>query len=144
MSHISTVELQIKSVEALRRAAERCGLELVESVDGYWWYGSDVANSSVRNKQCDYVLRVKDYDKDRRVRGAPYEVGVVADGQGGYSLQYDGFCGANGLMAKAGEDCVSVKRYYLAEAAKLEARRRGYSASETVVNGKIKITLRKM
>jgi hypothetical protein len=39
MSHIATVEVQIKDLDCLAKAAERCGLEFKKDQKNFRWYG---------------------------------------------------------------------------------------------------------
>lgn len=105
MSHITTVSVVIKDLEALRAAAESLGLEMVKA-DKYKWYGRVVGKDpgqihgipTADLGQCEYALRVKGADK------STYEIGVARrrDGVEGWTLLYDYWMGGFGLMEKIG------------------------------------------
>jgi hypothetical protein len=115
MSHVVKVKTVIKSLSALRRAAERCGLEMVEDQKHYRWYGRFVGDSPMpegfhwvdntgrkigtgpqRLGTCDHVLRVKGN------RNA-YEVGVYQTGNDEYGITWDWWQGGNGLQSCIGK-----------------------------------------
>jgi hypothetical protein len=85
MSHITKINLIVKDLDAMDKAAKRLGLELVRNQKTFkgWTEG-----------RCDHALRVV---------GAPvgtYEIGLKqrADGKG-YDLQWDGHMGAHYVSA---------------------------------------------
>lgn len=114
MSHVVKVKTVIRSLDALRRAAERCGLELIEGQKTYKWFGRFVGDSPMPEgfcwtdgkgtrfgvgKQmlgtCDHALRVKD-------DASAYEVGVYQTGPGEYGIVWDWWMEGYGLQEKIG------------------------------------------
>jgi len=87
MSHVATIELIVKDLDALELACKSLGLELVRDQHTYQWYGRHLG-------KCSHAIRVA---------GNPsaYEVGVVQS-QDGYTLLWD-FYGSQG---KAMQDCI--------------------------------------
>jgi len=66
MSHVAMIDLTIDDLQSLRRAAERCGLELVEQ-DTYEWYGYSVGDyplpagfTKEELGRCQYAIRFTD------------------------------------------------------------------------------------
>ena len=100
MSHVTTVDIEIKDLGALAEAAEQCGCELVEGVTKYKWYGRHMGDYALpagftkeQLGKCDHIIRVKGADK------RTYEIGVVErDGQ--YVLLFDFWQKGYGLMKK--------------------------------------------
>jgi hypothetical protein len=127
MSHISEVDIVIKSLDALRAACQRMGWQFVEGQKTYAWWGHWVG---------DYPLpkntRVEDLGKCThaiKVPGAKYEVGVVEMPDGTFTLRYD-FYSTGGLAGKLGAGAGLLKQAYGIEAAKIAARRKGFSCYE--------------
>ena len=125
--HISTVKLEVRSLEALKLACQRLGLEFREGQTTYAWFGYFVGYAPLPEGftqedmgHCVHAISVP---------GANYEVGVVFR-DGVYKLLWDSW-GSGGLEAALGKDCNKLRQAYGVEAAKLEAARQGYSVWET-------------
>ena len=65
MSHITTIELDIKDLDALKVAAEKLGLEFRRGQETYKWFGRSVGDSPLPagfRKQdlgkCEHALRI--------------------------------------------------------------------------------------
>lgn len=135
MSHVATIDLEVRDLDALGRAAERCGCELVRDVSTFKWYGRSVGDTPLPEGftvadlgTCEHVVRVKG--------GKPeaYEVGVVRrrDGRPGYALMLDSWAGGHGLVkAVGGAGCEGLKQAYAVETAAAAARRQGFRVTET-------------
>src|SRR5271157_1141636 len=98
MSHVTTIDLQIKDLEALKAACARLGYEFKVGETTYKWWGHWIG---------DYPLpqgfKVEDLGKCThaiRVPGADYEIGVVVR-EGKIDLLWD-FWRAGGLKEKIG------------------------------------------
>lgn len=128
MSHVADMELHIKDLEALARAAKRLGMELVLDKKTFKWYGTHVGDyplpagfSAQDMGHCDHAMRVTGN------KGA-YEIGVCKrrDGEPGYQLLFDFFAGGFGLMEKIGDSGGLLKQAYALEVAKKQLIREGY------------------
>lgn len=126
MSHVSQIELKIKSLDALKAACTRLGLQWMEGQKTYRWYGRFMG---------DYPLpegvKVEDLGKCHhaiKVPGATYEIGVV-EKQGEYVLMWD-FYSSGGLERVLGQGGGKLKQAYSVEQTKLVARRAGYKVQE--------------
>lgn len=105
ISHVATVRHQFKSLEALRSAGRRCGLELIMDARSF-------RNYNGRMTPCDHVLRVTG-------NTAAWEIGIKAKGVE-YDLLYDGFMGGAGLIEHTRNQHGDLNRlitYYEEEAA---------------------------
>lgn len=105
MSHISTIEVEIKDLATLERACAELGLEFARDQRDFTYYAG--------KGQCDHAIRVP---------GARYEVGVVKS-ETGYGLQWDDLS-AGGLRDKLGEGAGLLKQAYAVERVRAEARKR--------------------
>lgn len=139
MSHITSIDLHIKDLDALKAACPKLGLEFVENKKKYKWYGTSVGGSIPEGwtkeelGTCDHVIRIKD-------NSAAYEVGVAArrDGKPGYQLLWDFWQGGYGLEKVIGKDAGLLKQRYAAEVSRKEALRNGFRVTERVMpNGNI-------
>lgn len=125
MSHITSIELEIRDLGALKAACGRLGLTFMEGQQNCLYYKGQTAS-------CSHAIQVP---------GAEYEVGVVASGNGGYGLVWDPYQ-AGGLASVLGDNAGKLKQAYGIEKAKIEARKKGYSVYERVKdNGAITLNI---
>ena len=113
MSHIVTVQVEIKDLEAVRRMCANLGWEFLEGQTSFVWYGRDPA-------KCDHAIRVP---------GCDYELGLEKH-EDAYKLLWDPFDNqlAQAMGGKGGERF--AQEYGLA-AVTLEAERNGYTWHST-------------
>lgn len=99
MSHITTIDVEIRDLECLEEAAEELGLRLIRDQKTFRTYQP--------SRPCDHVLKLKGFSE-------AYEIGVVADKAkpGSYKLQTDFFMDGYGLQAKVGEGGSKLKQKY--------------------------------
>jgi hypothetical protein len=127
MSHVTTIKVEIKDLDALKEAAKSCGLEFREGQKTYKWYGRHVGDYAVPEG-----YNVSDLGKCEHAIGVPgnpeaYEIGVckARDAQGnptgGYTMLWDFWAGGHGLEAIAGKDCSNVTNEYTKTVAVNEA-----------------------
>lgn len=132
MSHVSNLEIIIKDLEALRKAAAECGLEFMPAAT-YKWYGQFVGDYPLPEGftpeelgHCEYKMSIPGDEE-------AYEVGVVPrkDGQG-YTLLYDfwGECGQALVEKIGGQDGDKLKQRYAVNAATFQAERQGFRVQE--------------
>lgn len=110
MSHTDTIRnLQIRRLDLLGRAAERCGLTLVEgqtAIRGYYKEQAKVDHAVV----------------DRGNPGS-YELGVKRNEEGAFDLLLDTFAGGGGLVEKVGGPrCERLRQFYALESALEQGR----------------------
>lgn len=101
------------------------GMTFNEGVGNVRFYGSQL-------KQADHVITVP---------GCSYDVGVMANKTGGYSLIWDNYR-SGGLEKILGAGAGKLKQAYGIEKAKIEARKKGYSVVEAKkADGSITLTI---
>ena len=114
MSHVTTCEVAIDSLDMLATACKQVGLELVKNQTKYKWYGTHVGDYPVPKGfaisdmgKCEHAIRIPGNSE-------AYEIGVVKrrDGKPGYTLIYDFFAGGHGLEAVAGKGCGLLAQAY--------------------------------
>jgi hypothetical protein len=130
--HVATIKLEVKSLDALKLACARLGLEFLEGQRTYRWYGEYVAGTPLPEGfnqddlgKCTHAIGVP---------GAEYEIGVQRWKDGTYKLLYDSWS-SGGLTQVLGADLNKLRQSYGVSAALLEAQRQGYSAWEEVLEG---------
>ena len=126
MSHVSEIELKILSLEALKAACTRLGLQFVEGQKTYKWYGYFMGDYPLPS-----WLKVADLGKCQhaiRVPGASYEIGLV-EHEGEIKLLWD-FWSEGGLEKVLGKQGGRLKQAYTVEQSKAVARRAGYRVTE--------------
>ena len=143
MSHVATIELTIKDLDALATAAKKLGLELRRGQTSYRWWGKSVGDfplpagfTADELGQCEHALSIPGNDQ-------AYEIGVVRrrDQKPGWTLLWDFYAGGKGLEAVVGVGATKLKQRYAAEVATKQARRQGFRVSERVqADGKIRLT----
>ena len=110
MSHVTTIDLEIKDLIDLTAGCKRIGCEVEEQKTFTSYYGQNA---------CDCVIRVP---------GAKYQVGVIREGTK-YRLSWDDWS-SGGLEKVLGKNMSKLKQAYAAEATKRAARRAGYQVTE--------------
>jgi hypothetical protein len=129
MSHVSTVEIEIKDVPALAAACSAMGLELVLDQKQYRWFGEHVGDYPIPDGftkddlgRCEHAIRIPG-------DGKAYEIGVVKrrDGKPGYVLMWDFWAGGYGLQDKVGKDCGRLAQEYAAQVAIKKAKLQGFN-----------------
>ncbi|MCC7421813.1 MAG: DUF1257 domain-containing protein [Planctomycetaceae bacterium] len=130
MSHIATVELEIKDLDALELACTRIGVELVRGQERF-------KNYNGRRSPCNHAIRVPGNHK-------AYEIGVRETEGGKFELAFDLFQGGHGLQKFVGRGCNNLKQAYAVEVAKKQALRQGFRVAEKKQdNGSIRLVLTK-
>ena len=144
MSHVATVDVEVKDLESLDLACQRLGLELVRHQLSYKWFGKHIGDYPLPEGfavhelgRCDHAIRIP---------GKPdaYEIGVVRrrDGRPGFMLLWDFFAGGYGLEKIVGHECQALRQHYAAAVATREARRKGFIVQETKLgNGQIQLRM---
>jgi hypothetical protein len=146
MSHVVSIDLEIKDLAALARACERLGLELMEGQTSYRWFGRSVGDYPLPEGytaddlgKCQHAIRVKDNPR-------AYEIGVAArrDGRPGYTLLYDFWRGGYGLIDQVGQNCQRLAQAYSLEVVRGQARRLGCRVLEQPQSdGSIRLVLQR-
>lgn len=151
MSHVSTVELHVTSLDDLKAACKRLGLEWRENQTSYRWWGRSVGDTPLPEGfaesdlgHCQHAIGIPNDllthtcsygpvagEELRKIPGA-YEIGVIRrrDGKPGYVLQADFYDGGYGLEAIAGANCSKLKQAYATEVAKRQAIKSGFRVQE--------------
>lgn len=155
MSHVATIEIEIKDLEALGSACEALGLELVHGQKTYNWYGRSVGDSPLpagftveELGKCEHAIRIKGTSMNGKVdHRMPYEIGIAKrrDGREGYALLWDTWNGGNGLVEKVGDTrAMGLVQGYSTEVAVRHMQRKGYRVvKREVKDGHIYITTQK-
>jgi hypothetical protein len=125
MSHISTIELEVKDLGVLGEACKRLGFALIRGKTTFKWYGNE------KDARCDHAITVP---------GANYEIGVIAKAGGRYELSCDYFDPK--ITEAIGAGGGRIKQAYAAQKAIVEARRKGYLAREQKTATGIRVTVR--
>jgi hypothetical protein len=116
VSHVTEIKVKILDLDALARAAKRCGLE-VRRKQNYKWYGRHVGDYPMPKGmtqddlgKCHMALGVIGNNE-------AYEVGVVADKShnGEYMLVWDFWGGGYGLEKSVGKDACKLRQAYALE-----------------------------
>jgi hypothetical protein len=121
MSHFTTVNAEIKDLEAMRAAVARMGFELKENVECRYFSGSPVKELVIKLPgKYDAALEKQ---KDGTFR-------LSADFWGGHVAEY------------IGEEGKKLMQAYAAEKAKIEARKRGFSVTERTEGNDLLLSIR--
>lgn len=138
MSHVATIDLEIKDLGALKAACERLGYQWKEGQKNYKWYGRWVGDYPM--PQGFKVKELGHCEHAISVPGASYEIGVVTR-NGKTTLLWD-FYYSGGLEKVVGKGGGKLKQAYAVAATARAARKAGYSCYESVdEQGKIQLSL---
>lgn len=130
MSHVTTINTEIKDLNALSKACEELGLELVMNQRTYKWFGQFMGDAPLPEGftrkelgKCEHAIRVKGAKRDT------YEVGLVKrrDGREGFTLLFDYWNDGFGLMPKIGEGAKTLTREYTLQTAMTKMRQKGFN-----------------
>lgn len=137
MSHISKIELEIRSLEELQKACQRLGLDFRTDQKTYKWYGRWVGDAPLPEGvsiddlgKCDHAIQVP---------GATYEIGIKKIGNK-YNLLWD-YWDSGKLERVLGKNLGKLKQAYTTERVRKESRLKGYRIQEKQTNKGIRITL---
>lgn len=146
MSHVAEVSLEVRDLDALRVAVERCGGELMLGQRTHAWWGTWLNDWQDQSRaaalkgrdpktfgQCDHAIRLNGKPGVMGDTG-PWEVGVCAKPGGGFALVYDAFGRAGAQLAQAfGTDLSKLSEEYGAEVAMRMLARQGYRVTRSQV-----------
>lgn len=97
LSHVSSVDIKITDLDALKKAVSELGCTFVEGKKNYTWYGRHVGDyplpEGVKKSdlgKCSHVIQVP---------GTKYEVGLVEQEDGSYEFMFD-FWGPGQVITK--------------------------------------------
>ncbi len=134
MSHVATVEIEIKDLDALKKACAELDLLFQENKKTYRWYGQWVNDYSAADAAYKNGIDPKDYGKcDHAIglkTGKGYEVGVVLKG-GKYVLVYDNWQGGQGLEKVTGKGLSKLNQGYVKQVTRKSLLMKGYVAGST-------------
>jgi hypothetical protein len=139
LSHISTIELEITDLDALKDACQRLGFEFQENKHTFAWYGYWVGKYPLPEGmtpedlgRCNHAIQVP---------GAEYEVGVIKRDHH-YILFWDSWR-AGGLEKESalGKGAKRLKQAYAIERIKNEARKKNFRLHEKKIDQGVRLTL---
>jgi hypothetical protein len=116
MSHIVKIKTLIRDLDALRRAAQSLGLEMV-TASRFKYFANKTA-------PCDYALRVPGNQE-------AYEIGISKNGDH-YEMQWDSYAGGYGLVdlvSTDGRNADRLSQAYAREVVTADYENRGYRVS---------------
>jgi len=122
MSHFTTINTQIKDINALREACQELGLEVLPDAEARG-YGSTLQRG-------EFIIRLK----------GPYDVALNRQPDGSYGLSTDWWDGH--VEKEVGKDYGKLLQLYGVHKATIEARKKGLSVLRRhQPNGSIKLVL---
>jgi hypothetical protein len=154
LSHVATCDLVVKDLDALERAAESLGLQLVRGQKTYRWVEKWYDDYHAQNAAYRHGIRPEDYGKNAEhaivVPGVKtHEIGVVRRPDGkGFMLIWD-FAGGYELCKRIARgadlaDADRLRQAYAVEVARGTAikQRQQVISTQTLVDGRVKIRIR--
>ena len=122
MSHFTTIETQIRDVNALREACREMGLDVIEQAEARGFGG--------QRRRGDLVIKL----------AGPYDLAVTRKEDGTCELATDWWGGH--VEKEVGAGFGKLLQFYGVCKAQAEARREGYtSRRQTLKDGSIKLTI---
>jgi hypothetical protein len=158
MSHIVTINIQMRELEAIKRACARLGWTFKENQKTYNWFGDWVDDSPVprglfaSEQEYQAVLAMDRTERKQHmnnvlgkcehaisVPGCQYEIGLIKHGSG-YTPIWDWY--EIDLHNALGSNADPLKQAYAVERAKIEAQRSGYRVHEKLLpSGAVHLTI---
>lgn len=125
MSHFTTIQTQIKDIEALRKACQEMNLVLLPKAQARGYYENQIPG--------EYVIKLK----------GPYDIALNQQPDGSYGFTADLWQGH--VEKEAGKNYGKLLQLYGVHKTMLEARKKGYSAlRRNQADGTIKLNLTKI
>ena len=122
MSHFTTIETQIKDIEALRSACKELGLSLQQKAEARGYIGNTLKG--------DFVIKLK----------GPYDIAVNKEETGSYGLTSDLWQGR--VEKEVGKDYGRLLQLYGVHKASKEAKRKGHLVTRSLKkDGTIKLVI---
>lgn len=128
MSHVTTVSVEIKDLDALKAAVGELKCLWMDGQKTYKWYGRFVGdypappNIAVSDLgKCTHAIKVP---------GVEYEIGVVKMNNGKYTLAWDFYGPGQGLYQKFGQKCQKLTQTYAKYAATNAFQSQGYAVEQ--------------
>jgi len=122
MSHFTTIETQIRDMEALKAACAELGLTLAQNCQARGYGG--------KTHQGEYVIVLK----------GPYDIAVNRQANGTFQLTTDWY--QDHVEKQVGKNFSSLIQLYGVHKTSLEARRKGYMVTrQSLKNGSIKVMI---
>ena len=122
MSHFTTIETQVRDIDALQSACEELGLQVQENASARG-YGS-------QTRQGEYVIKLK----------GPYDIAVNRQENGSFGLACDWWGGH--VEKEVGKNYGRILQLYGVHKASREARRKGYTVRRKQhADGAIKLVI---
>ena len=122
MSHFTTIQTQVRDIDALRDACAEMGLQVVENADARGYGGNRVPG--------DYVVRLQ----------GPYDIALQRQPDGTFGLTTDWWAGC--VEKEVGPNFGKLLQLYGVHKAMREARRKGLTARRQALgDGRIKLTI---
>lgn len=148
MSHVSYIETNITDLDALGKAAEACGLELILGQTTMKWFGRWVNDYHGADAAYQHGIDPADYGKcDHAIRvpndKQAYEIGVLKQPDGTYRLYYDHYGQGAKLMARIGRHGEKLNQQYVKAKAVDMLAKKGFKLveEEGLAGGAIKLKL---
>jgi len=135
MSHITTINVEIRDLEAVKEICKELGLEFREGQRSYRWYGVSVGDYPIPTGftksdlgRCDHAIGIKGNSKS-------YEIGLVKRGDA-YIPLFDFWQGGFGLEERIGPGAKKFTEAYTravsVKTARTFAKSKGFSYTEKV------------
>lgn len=152
MSHVTSVDIKVKDLAALKTAVEQLGGVFCENKKSYVWWGRSAGDYPMPEGmtakdlgKCDHAIKVP---------GVNYSIGVVRKQDGTYTLAYDFYNygeGPNGVRADGGRlheqfgpKLKNLVQAYSQQVVIRKMRTQGWSvSSQKLSNGSIKMVCTK-
>jgi hypothetical protein len=151
MSHVATIDIRVQEdcLDALAKACETLGLELMRNQKTYRWYGRWVQDYHAANAAYKNGIKPEDYghcEHAIRIKGdtTNYEIGLMKAKDGnGYQLVWDFWGSGQKITAMMGGQAGGrLKAQYAKEVTIQQAKNNGFTVTEGVDQyGNIEITL---
>ncbi len=132
MSHVVTIQLEVKDLKALEIAARFLGAELVRDKKTFRWYGRWMNDYSADNAAYKQGVDPKNYGKCDHIITHPqcsYDIGLVKQPNGSFMIIADEW-GPGGLPKVFGQGMQKLKQRYGVAVASRTLQSQGWFITE--------------
>lgn len=132
MSHVVMIELEVKDLDAVEKAAKDLGGELVRNQKTFRWYGHWMNDYSAEDAAYKQGIKPEDYGKCEHIIRHPncsYDIGLVKKEGGGYRVVADEWF-SGGLTKVFGQGMQALKQRYGTHVAAKIMRGQGFIVNE--------------
>jgi hypothetical protein len=146
MSHVVSINTEIRDIEAVKAACLELGLVFKEGQTSIRWYGKWVGDYDAENAAYKLGIKPEQYgtcDHAIEVPGCKYDIGLLKNpATGGYKIYFDFWGEGQKIQTAIGEKGGKLMQHYNVSKATMALRAKGHMVQrKTSASGNIKLVV---